>query len=72
MDPQADHSRRSFLRRGAVLGAAAALGPILSSCSPNQPRPATSTPVPPEDTTTMPNTSRVLLAYFSRAGENYY
>lgn len=77
MDPYPDLSRRRLLQRGVVLGAAAALGTTLSSCSPTDTGPAADstpigTPAPREDPTTTPTTPRTVVAYFSRAGENYY
>ncbi|MFD0142860.1 MULTISPECIES: NADPH-dependent FMN reductase family protein [unclassified Streptomyces] len=64
-------SRRTVLR-GTVLTAAAALSaPHLASCSPSSPPPASPTPSQPA-TTTRSNVKQVLLAYFSRPGENYY
>ncbi|MCC7371996.1 MAG: hypothetical protein IT306_26510 [Chloroflexi bacterium] len=70
--------RRSFLR-GALLGAAGVvIGAQMSGCSTSSPplvgarsaqaseSPATASARP------APTRSRVLLAYFSRAGENYY
>ena len=63
--------RRSFLR-GALLSAAGmVVGTQMSSCSPSSSRlmgarTAQASPAP------APSESKVLLAYFSRAGENYY
>jgi flavodoxin len=73
MGPLNQRSRRALLHRGSVLGAAAAGGVLLNSCSPAQ-RGSTATPDPSakEDTTTSENPARTLLAYFSRPGENYY
>jgi flavodoxin len=72
MDTQTFLSRRTLLQRGAVLGAFAAAG-ALASCSSPRTSPAAPTPRLSEDTTTTPPRSgRVLLAYFSRPGENYY
>lgn len=71
MDTQSLLSRRTLLQRGAVLGAVAAGGGLVScSSTTTPPDPA---PRPSEDSTTPPTGSgRVLLAYFSRPGENYY
>jgi flavodoxin len=57
-------NRRTLVKRTLALGAGALLG--TAACSPSTaPTPATSQPrVRPK--------SKVLLAYFSRAGENYY
>ncbi|MBO1268601.1 flavodoxin [Arthrobacter cavernae] len=65
--------RRSVLHLGAGALASALMGATLSGCTsgPN--------PMPSQDADTAPNTpkptkneGRLLLAYFSRAGENYY
>lgn len=69
MDVQTLLSRRTLLRRGAVLGAAAAAGGLTSCSAPRTP-PAPA-PRPSKDPTTT-SSGRVLLAYFSRPGENYY
>ena len=72
MNARPQLSRRSLLQSGAVLGAAAAAGG-LASCSSPSGIPTAPTPQPSEDPTTTPSRSgRVLLAYFSRPGENYY
>ena len=75
MDAQTPLSRRALLQRGAVLGAVAA--GALASCSSAATPPAEPAPQPSEDPTTTPSstassTGRVLIAYFSRPGENYY
>jgi flavodoxin len=65
-------NRRTLLKTPIALGAGALLGPQLAGCSapeantsrPEGESPSRGTPEPPG--------SRVLLAYFSRAGENYY
>jgi flavodoxin len=65
-------NRRTLMKGSLTLGAGAMLSAQLASCSsPEAPRPATSPAVAPE-ATTAPASSKVLLAYFSRAGENYY
>ena len=70
-------SRRAALRQGALLAA----GTVLAACSlpdgPSANRPTstpapTPTPTPTSDPTGATSTSRTLLVYFSRAGENYY
>ena len=72
MDAQTLLSRRTLLQRGAVLGAVAAAGGLASCSSPGT-SPTNPAPRPNEDPTTSPASSgRVLLAYFSRPGENYY
>jgi flavodoxin len=69
-DDQANTIRRRALLSGALLGAAStAIGATMSGCttsrqSRKQPRAAASQP--------SLNRGTVLLAYFSRAGENYY
>ena len=71
MNAQTPLSRRTLLQRSAVLGVAAAAG-ALASCS-SSGTPTNQTPRASEDaTTTPPSSGRVLLAYFSRPGENYY
>jgi hypothetical protein len=70
-------SRRAILQRGLLLGvggwAAALTGCSSPDNAPAAPNPTTTpTPTPTataEDTTTA---NRILLAYFSRPGENYY
>ncbi|TQJ37679.1 flavodoxin [Streptomyces sp. SLBN-115] len=63
--------RRTVLR-GALLTATAALSATrLAGCSPSSPRSGTPT-ASQSATTSGSNVKRVLLAYFSRAGENYY
>lgn len=72
MDAKTILSRRTLLQRGAVLGAVAAAGALASCSSPKTP-PVDPAPPPSEDPTTTPSSpGRVLLAYFSRPGENYY
>ena len=72
MNAQTLLSRRTLLQRGAVFGAVAAAGGLASCSSPTTP-PANPAPRPSEDLTTTPSSSgRVLIAYFSRPGENYY
>lgn len=71
--------RRSFLR-GALLGAAGVVvGAQMSGCSTSSTRPmgagtaqAAGAPAATGTVAPAPSESRVLLAYFSRAGENYY
>jgi flavodoxin len=63
--------RRSFLR-GALAGVVGAvIGAPMSGCSESSPRGAEAGPEPGPVGPTLTG-SRVLLAYFSRAGENYY
>jgi flavodoxin len=65
-------NRRTLMKGSLTLGAGAVLSAQLASCgSPPAPRPATSPAVAPEASTAHAP-SKVLLAYFSRAGENYY
>jgi flavodoxin len=71
--------RRTFLKGSIALGAGALLGSPLAACSaPAQPLPASTTPgtglAQPLDgsESAMAPASNVLLAYFSRPGENYY
>jgi flavodoxin len=72
-------NRRTVLRGSFVLGAGALLGTQLAGC--NSPDASPSGPSASEVATSQPRDtpeptaaagSRVLLAYFSRAGENYY
>ncbi len=55
-------NRRTLLKSSVVLGAGALLGTRLAACS---------APAAPPSAQSAPG-SRALLAYFSRAGENYY
>jgi flavodoxin len=65
-------NRRTLMKGSLTLGAGAVLSAQLASCSPPPaPRPATSPGVAPE-ASTAPGSSKMLVAYFSRAGENYY
>jgi flavodoxin len=68
-------TRRSLVRAALVVGAAAATGSGTSGCSasgiePSLPLTRRDTPMP--DSTERASERRILLAYFSRAGENYY
>ena len=76
MSAQTPLNRRTLLQRGAVLGAVAAAG-ALALCSSAVTPPAEPAPRPSEDPATTPSSTasssgRVLIAYFSRSGENYY
>ena len=66
-------SRRTLLQRGLLLGAGGGWAAVLTGCTTLQSSPPasgpTTTPTPTGGTTTA---NRVLLAYFSRPGENYY
>jgi flavodoxin len=65
-------NRRTLIKGSLTLGVGAVLSAQLASCSPPPAsRPATSPGVTPE-ASTGPASSKVLVAYFSRAGENYY
>jgi flavodoxin len=73
-------TRRSLIRYG--LGGGLATAGLLTGCTPEEPAPAGgATPSPPQTPAPTPsepdsdmsaNSNRVLLAYFSRAGENYW
>jgi flavodoxin len=68
-------TRRSLLRAALAMGAAAVAGTATSGCdaSPTQPSsPPTGRDTPMPDTTERASERRILLAYYSRAGENYY
>ncbi|MCG5446086.1 hypothetical protein NIE79_004651 [Micromonospora sp. NIE79] len=78
MDTRNTYPRRALLR-GILLGTAAtASGPVLSACAdspqtPRSPAPTSADSTPRSAPATSPSSgSRVLLAYFSRAGENYF
>jgi flavodoxin len=72
-NPAAALDRRSFLRKALVGTAGAAAGVGLISCSTTSPRPTGAAPTPRStETSTTVRDSTVLLAYFSRAGENYH
>lgn len=72
--------RRTFLKGQLALGAGALLGTSLAACSAPAASPAPVGPSAPAPSTARPDesesavapTSKVLLAYFSRPGENYY
>jgi flavodoxin len=65
-------NRRTLMKGSIKLGAGAVLSAQLAGCSsPPALRPATSPAVAPE-ASTAPAPSKMLVAYFSRAGENYY
>jgi flavodoxin len=68
-------TRRSLLRAALAVGAAAVAGTVASGCGASQTEPASpptgrDTPMP--DTTERAGDRRILIAYYSRAGENYY
>ena len=65
-------NRRTLIKGSLTLGAGAVLSAQISGCStPPAPRPATSPGMGPEASTASAS-SNVMVAYFSRAGENYY
>jgi flavodoxin len=76
MNDQTRRSRRAFLRGGITLGASTWIGTTLFACSSPDSAPTTATqttrPTPRPATTASSPTSRTLLAYFSRPGEDYY
>ncbi|WP_406157440.1 hypothetical protein OG298_07680 [Streptomyces sp. NBC_01005] len=61
--------RRTLLRAALLTGATVMTAPHLTGCSPANDRPAADRPGPAPGGTAR---GRVLLAYFSRPGENYY
>lgn len=61
-------SRRAALSQGGLLAA----GALLTGCSRPDGPSASSTPTPTAEATGETTTSRTLVAYFSRAGENYH
>jgi flavodoxin len=68
-------TRRSLLRSALAVGAAAVAGIGTSGCGASQAAPSSpptgrDTPMP--DTTERTDDRRILIAYYSRAGENYY
>jgi flavodoxin len=68
-------TRRSLVRAALVVGTAAVTGSGTSGCGasgiePSLPPTRRDTPMP--DSTERSSERRILLAYFSRAGENYY
>jgi flavodoxin len=66
--------RRSVLRSATALGAVLATTAV-AACAPNErsvPLPSQNQTAPHADPDTPGAGSRILLAYFSRAGENYY
>jgi flavodoxin len=68
---EAIQPRRSFLRRALVGIAGVVIGAGMTSCSASSPSRAEAQPEP-EPVTPTSTGNKVLLAYFSRAGENYY
>ena len=64
-------SRRAVLQQGLLLGVGGWAAALAGCSSADNPRPAANTTATPtgRDTTTA---NRILLAYFSRPGENYY
>ena len=64
-------TRRSLIRAALAVGAAAVAGTGISGCGASRTEPSSPTTGPE---TRMPDTTerRILLAYYSRAGENYY
>lgn len=74
-DGQGNLTRRSFVRAALAVAAGAVAGFGTSGCGASRTQPTTP---PPGRTTPMPETTernserRILLAYYSRAGENYY
>ncbi|NEK96392.1 hypothetical protein GCU67_19805 [Modestobacter muralis] len=65
--------RRSFLRVALTVTASAVAGAGLAACSTPTPQPTSTAPsTQPTETGSTVARNNVLLAYFSRAGENYY
>jgi flavodoxin len=64
-------NRRLLLKGSLVLGGGL-LGSHIVGCSPSAPTPATTQPRVAPEASSVPGPSKVLLAYFSRAGENYH
>jgi flavodoxin len=68
-------TRRSLLRAALAVGAAAVAGTGASACGASQAEPfspPTGRDTPMPDTTERTGDRRILIAYYSRAGENYY
>jgi flavodoxin len=68
-------TRRSLVRTALAVGAAAVAGTGTSGCGASRtesPSPPTGRDTPMPDSTERASERRILLAYFSRAGENYY
>ncbi|MFF3331865.1 flavodoxin [Streptomyces sp. NPDC002888] len=64
--------RRALLRATVTTGLGAVTGAHLTSCSSPAGQESEGQISSPESSATTPGTGRVLLAYFSRPGENYY
>lgn len=65
--------RRSFLRAALTVTASAVAGAGLAACSTPTPQPTSTVPsTQPTETGSTVARNNVLLAYFSRPGENYY
>ncbi|MFD7447181.1 flavodoxin [Streptomyces sp. NPDC059909] len=72
-DPIAAAGRRTFLRATLLTGITAVTTPHLTSCSSPKSKDAPDRrQASPSSSVTGPARGRVLLAYFSRPGENYY
>lgn len=72
MDAMIEYPRRA-LRRGALLGVTgAAAGSLLSACTDSPASPPAATPAASAAAGGGSRSAPVLLAYFSRAGENYF
>jgi flavodoxin len=68
-------TRRSLLRAALAVGAAAVAGTGASACGASQAEPsspATGRDTPMSDTSERTGDPRILIAYYSRAGENYH
>ncbi|WP_446046479.1 flavodoxin [Streptomyces olivaceus] len=68
----ASKPQRRTVLRGLMVGGAAATVGACSPSAPTEPAPSTATEAATRSATSSPESRRVLLAYFSRPGENYY
>ena len=64
--------RRAVIKRSLILGGAVLGAPIVGCRPASPPSPATAQPGVAQEATAGATPSNVLLAYFSRPGENYY
>jgi flavodoxin len=72
MSPAGGVNRRSMLKRSALIAAGAVVGGSILGCSSSTAPSAPVVSTPSSETPPSVDPPKVLLVYFSRAGENYY